>query len=93
MASYTRKEDRLSYLRTKDDVEIDLIVERSKKHLWAIEVKSSKSVSVEGLSATLKLAEDIGAKRLIIACQETRARKIGNIEILPWRQVIDELYG
>ncbi len=93
MAHYTRKEDKFSYLRTKDDVEIDLVIERSKKELWAIEIKSSQNVALEKLAAPLKLAEDMGAKRLIVASRETRPRKIGKIEILPWQDLLQELYG
>ena len=77
---------------TKDDVEIDLIIERSRKKLWAIEIKSSRNVALEKLAAPLKLAMDMGAKRLLVASREERPRKVGNIEILPWRQLLQELY-
>lgn len=92
LAKYSRKEDRFAYLRTKDDVEIDFIVERSRKHLWAIEIKSSRNVDVARLGSTLQLAEDLGAKKLIVASLEDRPRKVGKIEIIPWQQLLDEMY-
>jgi len=93
MAKYRRKEDRFSYLRTKDNVEIDLLIERSKKELWAIEIKSAKNVSLDRFAATLQLAKDLNVNRFIVASREERPRQEGMIEILPWQQVIRELYG
>jgi len=93
MAKYRRKEDRFYYIRTKDDVEIDLLVERSRKSLWAIEIKSSKNVSLDRLTASRKLASDLKVDRFIVACREERPRRIDEVEILPWQQVVRELYG
>jgi predicted AAA+ superfamily ATPase len=92
LADYQRREDRFYYLRTKDDVEIDLIIERSRKETWAIEIKSSENVDTVGLARHEKIIADLKPNRWIIASREKRARKIGNAEILPWRQVIEELY-
>ena len=44
LASYQNKEFRFSYLSTKDDAEIDLVVERPGQPLLFIEIKSKKSV-------------------------------------------------
>lgn len=93
MAKYRRKEDRFSYIRTKDDVEIDLLIERSRKELWAIEIRSSKNVSLERLTATRTLAADLKVDRFIIVSREEIPRRVDEVEILPWRQVIQELYG
>jgi len=82
---------KLSYLRTKDDVEIDLILEFPKKALWAIEIKSSNSVATERMARIQDLARDLKADRLIIASREERARKSGSLEILPWQQLLHEI--
>lgn len=42
--SYLRKRARFSYLRTKDNAEIDLIVELPTKELQLIEIKSSRNI-------------------------------------------------
>lgn len=44
-ANYQRKDWKFSYLRTKDDVEIDLIIERPGDVPILIEIKSKKKVS------------------------------------------------
>jgi predicted AAA+ superfamily ATPase len=92
MSKYRRQEDRFSYLRTKDDIEIDLIIERSKKELWAIEIKSAKNVSLDRISTTIALVNDLKPDRFIIASREEKPRKVDHIEILPWQQVLQELY-
>ena len=45
LASYYNNDYRFSYLMIKDDVEIDLVVERPGKSLLLIEIKSSDNVS------------------------------------------------
>ncbi len=92
LTNYQRREDRFYYLRTKDDVEIDLIIERSRKETWAIEIKSSENVDPVKLSRHEKIIADLKPTRWIIACKEKRARKVGAAEILPWRRVLEELY-
>jgi predicted AAA+ superfamily ATPase len=93
ISKYQRREEKLFYLRTKDNVEIDLIIERSRKELWAIEIKSSKSVSLDRMGPTSALAQDLGARRLIVASREDRPRRVGKVEVLPWRMLLQELYG
>ena len=38
------------------------------------------------------LAKDLGAQRFIVVSREKNPRKVGEIEILPWQQVLSELY-
>lgn len=89
---YQRRESRHYYVRTKDDVEIDLLIENAKKELTAIEIKSSERVDVQELRPAYVLAKDLGAKRFIVASREKSPRLVGGIEILPWRQVLEEIY-
>lgn len=93
LSKYQRCEEKLYYLRTKDDVEIDLIIERSRREIWAIEIKSSRAISLDRMGPTLALAKDLGAHRIIIASREELPRRVGPIEVLPWRMLLRELYG
>jgi predicted AAA+ superfamily ATPase len=92
LKDYLRSDDRFYYLRTKDDVEIDLIIQRSPQEIWAVEIKSSTRVDDVEIRKPEKLMEDLGAKRHIVVTQESTARRIGKIEILPWAQFLNELY-
>ena len=93
LKDYQRREDKLYYLRTKDDVEIDLLIERSRKEIIAVEIKSSERVDEQELKSGFALAKELKAKRFIVASREKHARKVGEIEILPWAQALQEIYG
>ncbi|OFZ82935.1 MAG: hypothetical protein A2583_16625 [Bdellovibrionales bacterium RIFOXYD1_FULL_53_11] len=90
---YLRKPYRFSYSRTKDGVEIDLIIEKSKRELWAVEIKSSERVDETELKHARNLANDLGVKRFIVASREKQPRKpFNDLEILPWAQAIAEIF-
>jgi predicted AAA+ superfamily ATPase len=88
LASYYYPEYRFSYIKTKDDVEIDLVVERPGKKTLCIEIKSSETVREEKLSAFRNLAKDIENSEAICISQEIHAKKIGDIMVLPWRDAL-----
>lgn len=90
--SYQRRSDRFYYLRTKDNVEIDLLIERSRSELIAVEIKSSEKVDGTDLRSAISLSKDLKVKRFIVASREPAARRVDGIEILPWRQALEELY-
>jgi predicted AAA+ superfamily ATPase len=92
LRDYARSDDRFYYLRTKDDLEIDLIIQRSPKEIWAVEIKSSTRVDDVEVRKPEKLIEDLKAKRHIVVSQEPAARSVGKIEILPWAHFLRELY-
>jgi len=89
---YFRTDFRFYYVRTKDDVEIDLLIERSVTEIWAIEIKSSARVDETELKKQKKLADDLQAKRFIVASRETNLRTVDGIEIMPWQQVLKEIF-
>lgn len=92
LSEYLRKEDRFFYVRTGSDVEIDLIIERSKKETWAIEIKSSERVDEKDLLRSAELSKDLKFKKLFVASRETQKREVGNIEIWPWKELLEEIY-
>lgn len=91
---YFRKDYRFSYLRTKDDLEIDLIVERPGKSLVLIEIKSSTHVDEVELRKLLPLKADMEPCELWIASRVKSARKMkdGGL-ILPWQEVLMRLFS
>lgn len=91
MKSYLRLDDQLYYTRTKDDVEIDLIIERPNSELIAVEIKSSERVDELSLQPALRLARDMGIKKFYVACLEKTPRQVEGIHILPWQQVLEEI--
>lgn len=83
--AYRPRDYRFSYLMTKDGAEIDLIVERPGREILAIEIKSSDNVTPEMLGQFRKLVNDLGLSAGYCLSRDKLARKIGNIEVLPWQ--------
>lgn len=86
LASYFRLNYRFSYLRTKDDAEIDLVIERPGKPLLCIEIKSSDTVDEDDLRTLANLSKDLPNSEAICLCNEPIRRKTGEITVIPWRE-------
>jgi predicted AAA+ superfamily ATPase len=93
LADYHRKEFRFSYLRTINDVEIDLIVERPGKNLLCIEIKSATQVLPESVSAFARLCRDIPNSEAICLSNDKYAKQIDNVLVMPWQQGLKEYFG
>lgn len=92
LASYYYPEYRFSYIRTKNDVEIDLVVERPGKKILCIEIKSSDNVHEDKLAAFINLVKDLENSEAICISQEKRARKIGSVTVLPWLDALGKYF-
>lgn len=92
LASYYYSEYRFSYLGTKDNVEIDLVVERPGKKILLIEIKSSDNVREDHLTAFSKIIKDIKNSESICISQESRAKKIGDVMVLPWMDALRKYF-
>ena len=86
------KEWELSYLQTKDHAEIDLIIERSKRDRWAIEIKSSDRVDLKEVRKLEELGKDILNSKLFYVSRDPIERKIGLVECIHWKTLISRLF-
>jgi uncharacterized protein len=94
LASYKKPDWSFSYLMTKDDAEIDLIIERPGLPTVAIEIKSAKNISKldqATLTTFSKLAGDIENSEIYLISQDPLEQKRGNIHCLPWRSAISKI--
>ena len=92
LRDYLQPDDRLSYLRTKDDIEVDLIVERPGESRKLIEIKSSRQVPDIEVRRLLKLKRDLEPCELWFATREEAPRMVEGAEVLNWREVLSRLY-
>lgn len=92
LIAYRRYDWELSYLRTKDDVEIDLIVDRPGKRRLLIEIKSADRVSERDAKALETLGRDLdpNAERWILS-NDPIEQKFGGTVAKFWRDALDEL--
>lgn len=92
LSSYYYPEYRFSYLKTKDDVEIDLIVERPGQKLLCIEIKSTNSVQEEKIAAFARIIKDIEHCEAVCFSQDPAPKKIGEVKVLPWKEALHHYF-
>ena len=94
--AYHEIDARLSYLRTKDNSEVDLIFERPGKSSFWIEIKSSAQVDPLVCSRLEKLSssalEEKRPRELRVFCRETNSRQVNGVRVVPWQEGIKELF-
>lgn len=93
LAMYFHPEYRLSYLRTQEDVEVDLIVDRPGLVPLFIEIKSKNSISEQDLSSFQKLISEFPKCEAVCFSNDTYIKKIGDITVYPWMQGIQQYFG
>lgn len=88
MASYYYPDYSFSYLRTKDDAEIDLIVERPGLPILMIEIKSSDMIQTEDISSFIQITNDFGECEAICLSQDKFQKQIKHVKVFPWEKGI-----
>jgi predicted AAA+ superfamily ATPase len=80
--------EQLSHWRSTSGFEVDFIIGDH----TAIEVKAKKNISTNDTKSLRMLAEEGKLKRYICVSMESRRRKVGNIDILPYKEFLDLLW-
>jgi predicted AAA+ superfamily ATPase len=93
LANYYHRDYRFSYLKTKDDAEIDLVVERPGLPLLFIEIKSSEHVQPEHLTTLKRMADDFGSAEAICLSRDAYAKQLDGITVFPWLDGLKRYFG
>jgi uncharacterized protein len=80
--------DPLSYWRSASGFEVDFLLGDH----TAVEVKATSRVSPHDLRSLRALADEKVFKRLLCVCLESRARKVGEVSILPVPRFLEQLW-
>jgi predicted AAA+ superfamily ATPase len=91
LQSYGQKDYRLSYLRTKDGVEIDLVIERPGLKRALVEIKSTERVGEEDIRSLTGLGKDVANSEAFCLSRDPTAKKIGAVSCFPWQQGLIEI--
>jgi len=89
--SYLKNDFRLSYLRTKDGAELDLVIERPGEPTALLEIKSSTLVDETDLRHLKSFHKAIPESIAMCLSQEPSARSVDGVRVLPWAEGLDEL--
>lgn len=79
----------LSFWRSTSGFEVDVLIDDH----TAIEIKASATVGPADLRGLRALSEEIRLRRRIVVCCERRARRIDDIDVMPWADFLDALWS
>lgn len=89
-SSYSRIDFPVHYWRTKSGLEVDFILGNGEV---AVEVKGQQLVDNKELKSLSAFIEENRPKKAIIVSNEREGRRVGPINILPWRTFLEELWA
>lgn len=79
----------LHYWRSESGYEVDFILDEK----IAIEVKGKTRLSAEDFKGLKAIQEEQLMKRHVVVCCEAQSRMIDGIDVLPWRDFVNELWN
>lgn len=85
---YEKLDYTMSYYRTEHGAEVDLILETPRGGIKAIEIKSTNSVQPLHLRGLQSFSEVSPQAQLACVCLAPHPRKIGNVQVLPWQDIL-----
>ena len=91
LQAYLRKDWRFSYLRTKDGVEIDLIIERPGMKRALLEIKSTERVGPDDVRSLKRIAPDIPNSEAFCFSLDATPKKVDGVHCLPWERGLKEI--
>ncbi len=80
----------ISYWRTASQLEVDFVLG---DHDIAVEIKSTENPQPIHLKGLQAIGEEYHFREKILVALVPRARKIGDITILPWKSFLDRLWS
>jgi predicted AAA+ superfamily ATPase len=90
---YLERDFQFFFLRTKDDLEIDLVIRKPDGRLCLVEIKSSSRVTEDDWRPLVRIGRDLPHERMAILCQEPATRRTEDgIFIYPWREGLNALF-
>lgn len=89
--TYFEKDYRFSYLRTKDNAEIDLIIERPGAPTVLIEIKSATAIDERSTRTIERFLEDFPKAQGYCLSQDPYPKRIGSVRALPWQEGFKEV--
>lgn len=90
-ADYARSDFRFFYLRTKDDAEIDLIIERPGCPPTLVEIKSTERVEPRHVRDLQRFLPDFPGATALCLSRDPMRRRINGVLALPWQEGLAEL--
>ncbi len=91
LSQYAEKDWTLSYLRTKDNLEVDLIIDRPGQPRAFVEIKSTRHIENIKLTGFVELLKTQKNFEAFVLSQDTKEFIRDGIQFLPWEKGLREL--
>ena len=92
-SEYAGRDFQFSFLRTADDQEIDLIIERPGMRRAVVEIKSSTRITEDDSKVTLRLGKEIRNTDLYLLSCDPQPKQFDLLTCLPWQDGVDAVIG
>ncbi len=91
---YFKTDYRFYYLKDKQGLEIDLIIDRGKKEPILVEIKSSRNITGTDVKTLSKISScwDQPCETQLWSCEE-HEKMIGEITCLPWKTALNKIWN
>lgn len=88
---YQQMDYKLSYLRAKSGIEIDLVIDRPGRSPALVEIKSTTMVTQDDIRALELFADDFPDSDLFLFSRDKKPQRFGRIRALHWHEGIKEI--
>ncbi len=85
-SKYLNKEYKFSFLRTKDDVEIDLIIQKPNGEEVLIEIKSTKNPQKKDIKNLIGLKGEFSKAQCLCVCRVEKSQLWDGVNIVNWAE-------
>ena len=93
LGHYYHRDYRFTYIRTIDDVEVDLVIERPKLPLLCIEIKSSDHITNHDIASFIRITKDIPHCEAICLSRDAYTKKYDHVTVMPWDEGIKKIFN
>lgn len=88
---YAANDWSFSYMRTKDDAEIDLVIERPGQPAALVELKSTRRVTERDVATLRRFSSDLPESRAYCLSRDPHPKRFERVHALPWETGLVEL--
>lgn len=92
LCQYAYSEYRLSFIRTKDDVEVDLVVERPGQKCLLIEIKSAAHVDASMLQPVIQMRQELEGEAVCLS-QDPVTKQFEGVLALHWLEGLKQFFA
>jgi predicted AAA+ superfamily ATPase len=92
IAAYAERDWAFSFIRTADDQELDLIIDRPGMSTIVVEIKSTTRIRPEDAVVAARLGKDIPGSQIVVLSRDTEAKQYEAVRCMHWSEGLTEIF-